>query len=128
MRQLSQWVFEVFPGENVRVRVVSLGFQGSFVGVGLDQTSLKPLEQPDNTLTFVASKRPGQSHVAIFEFNFPSYAPEVARYELTISGSSGGSFKLTVPKSRGDNDRDLIFTVVEGGERLKERTDERRKE
>src|SRR5438128_8946223 len=111
MRELSQWVFEVAQGEGVFLRVISVGFQGNYVGVGLDTQTLGLLDKPDNTLQFTASKPFGQSHLLIFEFNFPTYATPDTRYELQLTGSRGGSFTRFVSKADPNHDVDIILTI-----------------
>jgi hypothetical protein len=111
MRELSTWVFEVIQDEEVSVAIVSVGFQGSFVGFGVDQQTLRQLEGPDYTIHLTASKPEGQAHLIAFEFNFPTSALNDARYDLNFSGSRGETFTRSVSKSDASHDRDIIFMV-----------------
>ena len=114
MRELSQWVFEAAQGEDVSLQINSVGFEGNFVGVGLDSMKLDAaLEKPDNSLHFKVSKPPGLSYRLIFEFNFPTYARDDACYEVNLSGSQGGSFRRFVYKRDTNHDRDLVVAIGE---------------
>lgn len=116
MKEIGQWKFEVFPGEQVYMRVVARQSQARFVGVwNEDHQALKRVDEPYDydRYFFSVSKAPGQKHMLLLECNFSQAAPDAARYDLWIGSDMGPEFLRSVNSTAGKNqDIDIEFVVA----------------
>jgi hypothetical protein len=116
MREVAQWVFEVEPGETIRIRVVPRQSEARFVGVWLEDRLLDALPNPYSypylVYSFTVSDSPGQRHVVKLECNFIMDGPTSARYDLWLSGSANSAEFLRTVSKNDKHDVDIFFSVA----------------
>lgn len=111
MHETEPAIYTVETGETIDVNVTAVG-AGVFVAASLDGATLSRLAGSDNAprYRFVAGSV-GTIHILGMEFSFPQAAPG-SRYDVTITGSRGGSASFTIRESSALKDVSLEFSVI----------------
>lgn len=111
MKKLNKFTYEVSLHENVTIEVTSVQVNPNFFAASLDGTDLTSPPGPTLIYKFTVIKAPPLTHFVMVEASFTG-APDTARFDLQVSGSNGGSFKLSIAKTAGVHDPVIRFRVV----------------
>jgi hypothetical protein len=112
MKKVSRGVYEVSPGEQIRMEFTPVEVGEEFVAVAVDGNVLRSSPGPTPTYQFTASMTVGDRHFAKIECSFPGDTPDTARFEMGLSGSGGGNFPRTIAKADPIHDPEFEFRVV----------------
>lgn len=114
MRQIDSHTYSVHQGEIITLEITTIGFPQTQIGVSLERGQSRELE-PDYyspSYRFQVNGSWGDVvHLGLSLF-FPYEAPESARYELTLTGSSAGDIShLSIWKNNETINTVLRFVV-----------------
>lgn len=114
MNQIDSFKYEADSGEVVTIKVTPTSV-GAFVAASLDGHTFAPLPATASTtptFNFTVNRPVGRTHFVMMEFSFPG-APNAAKYDVAISGSSGGgTFGFVVKKTTALKDPVIRFKVM----------------
>lgn len=112
MNETEPAVYTVEAGETIDVSVTPVG-TGVFVAASLDGHTLSRLPGSNNAPRYRFVAGPVVTvHILGMEFSFPG-ANAGSRYDVSISGSLGGSARFTIRENSALKEVTLEFTVTE---------------
>ena len=89
MQQVTRSIYIVDAGETVTVEIEATKV-GLFVTFAMDGALLTPISTTPRVYRFTVTVPAGHTHFGMFSFFFPNAAPDDAKYQVFVSGSSGG--------------------------------------
>lgn len=111
MQKVNKYKYEVSPGERVTVKVDMLNGVGRFYEGSLDAGNQG--RPANDQWAFTVTRPVTHAHTLTLWFEFPGAPPNSSQsYRLTISGSGGGSYTLSVRPDSPMRDFVLLFRVV----------------
>lgn len=112
MQETEPAIYSVAVGEVINVTVIPTG-TGVFIAASLDGNTLSPLPGGGNTphYRFVVGMPVGGAHLLGMEFSFPGNNPG-SKYDVSITGSHGGSAAFTISNDDSVKDPFLTFNVT----------------
>ncbi|HBB94599.1 MAG TPA: hypothetical protein DC054_04355 [Blastocatellia bacterium] len=113
MKQITRSIYVVAPAENVTVEIEATKV-GSFVTLSLDGESLKPVAGVSPlTYRFAITAGSGFDQFGIISAHFPDSAPDDAKYQVFVTGDTGGRFTGSdIKKTDSSWSRSLEFRCV----------------
>lgn len=89
MQQINRAIYLVDDGEVVTLEIQATKV-GNFASLVIDGKSIDPTGKTPLTFHFTVSLPPSQTHHGMITCFFPTSAPPDAKFEVFVSGSSGG--------------------------------------
>jgi hypothetical protein len=120
MKQISDFRYEVSPGEQIKLVFKPIGITPSTITAALDEGPIDPNpDKPNPTYTFSASLPEDQTHFFKVECDFVG-ADDSARVDVEITGQSGqaasGPFTFSINNADSIHDPTIRFRVKSAGQ------------
>jgi hypothetical protein len=112
MQKIQSLRYTANLSEEIDIAVTPTG-TAAFVAASLDGHTLSPLPNTDNApeYKFLINRPVGKTHFVAMEFSFPQAAAG-AKYDVSVSGSNGGSDTFKVSATDAVKDVILRFKVT----------------
>lgn len=112
MQKIQALRYTAKIGEEISILVTPTG-TGVFVAASLDGHTFSPIPNTANApkYKFIINRPLGRTHFVEMEFSF-SQAGAGAKYDVSVSGSDGGSDSFTIGRDDSVKDQFLRFRVV----------------
>ena len=106
MTKNNKFEYQVVKTETVTIKIsfTPASQSGSFPVVTLDGKTLPASGSPPE-YSFPVTKNVDQEHTVIIDCTFMPDAPDTAQYNVTVSGSKGGTFTFAIKATDPTPDR-----------------------